>query len=1551
MLVFPILLPPVPLTLERSYDSLLAAFQESQETPYVEDEPVLSRKRILDDLEEIENRYGTLMLNAVERETWALVNKTKSAVKAHDLKVIQAAKTSTANAINPLLYSLWRDGWALGWKHAQEEIKILNATSFNLAGSEQFITFAERKGRKKKRKPPIRRAKYPIYGETVKMEDTAMRGAIEQRTVRVAQDLDETTRQEITQHLAAAADPKDPISGKELERRIESSLGKQQFKRSDVSAKDVQKEYRRGGFKRRAQMIATTELMSAYNLAKLSALRTAGFKRVRWQTFEPPIDVCETCWSRNGTVHYIDDLIGARNRLITLQYQPARPTDRGYDPRQYVIPAHPSCRCTWVGVPEGELDDPGRNPRNRNPFPLKGLWASVLTGAIGLGALYLVLGQQAIGRAVGRAITSRQGRLVGETAVDIAEGISELPEQLPQDRPGRVRPTFVGDIDINRASTNLLRTRYNLDEEQARALRKSLIDNPIDDINDLARRIERGDIPGLTPEVFQSKILSTQPLPPTDLTIRLGSLLDSAAIASGGAKEGAYLDMVKESLRGLQISPGVSEEIYREFFTSEKFFSSADELRVRLANRGVQISDREMEIIRTNFVFSPSTLSRDVWDGMKRTPGVGGGSRIVGEEDVLPDYLPTTGVIGGRGTARSDLFQNPDEWPFIGKQGAEEERRLLQEGFRKMKAKVREVFPDYGYPEDQPVPPRVRRITAAMRRQLGQINSLKGQIDVQTEAVRRHLEILRKYGYDVLYKKDAPSGRIIDIQLVESEGGITLTRAQQRRSRIALENLRESHNKRDDLVTNLYDQVFELQRTDTALQTELGRYRTGDAPSGPNRRPPETPPEEPGGSAPVRRTPPPDDGPDGGSVAEAPPAAPLPTTPTVGGPRPEPDPVNVENNAWALARDEMIRDGIYNSSAAEYKSFDTEVAQAGRRKMNEWKAIRRDEKIQGSKIDFAKRQFPRMSQYDYREAARQISDLEDAVNSANTQKFVKAYSQAMLAKDGKGGYLVDAYPEFKRFLEERYASATVFDRIARHFGVRGRTPHYNPRYFSDEAVTGWFDVGRDIEDEWRKAFREGALERMPQPTIIRPRSRNAVEAQPVQESAPSEPVYGYNPKKVDIDLPYGPITSVGELKDAVQDLTGQNPKNRQDAHKKFWDHFWKTDNIISVSDDVGYRMADETQDITNADGDTYWYQLFDMADGRYLVVQAYDGGNVGDGHILAGNDPTELWEYFFQKDLKFPREIKDAAEEIEEITSSLPAPSPRPTGEINPETFSAPNTPLRDSAVSIIMREPENAKTAVSQYSTQKRWLRDAGMIDSKGNHTLEGAIASEYDQFYQSPVTGAIMIANLARQENGVGWLLRHLDEYPSGQVPANIAWDYNNAIPQSKAQKIGKQISRVFDSFDFMADGQKNAMQKTQLFYRPDSVRIQAAEKMIRNPYVLAYALAKEWEDLDLGSSHLHEYIFNETRFTAMAVMKKGWGGIERGYFQEALNLMEVHRLIEQRRTVPPWQIIKRWGSLEDLIRKAYEYEAETGLFQSGQIRTVVEFKRPWRRWRKHG
>lgn len=378
---------------DSTFSPILAQFQDEEPIPYADDEPILPKEEIAEALDSREDRYTGLLTTVGYNSTDQWWKKVEPALEKGDRAFIEKNPWQLSGNFQGLLQGLWNDTWDAGCFHAVKGLNIANQQAADVSeagrspGNFSRAEFADYPLPDYPQEP-FYTAYPPDYGYPLRKTD--LQSAVEQRTLFLANDVNEKTRDRIQASVmnAVSAQGVGGIPKRDrvkLLQQINLALGRQslaEIKDPDVAIgeKLVRTTLRVPGtqtFRSRAKTIAATEISAAYSLGRLQVYTQAGVKRVRWQTLED-LRVCKLCRTRNGIVIEADVLL-AQHQFAFRQR---------IDPTQLVIPCHANDRCFFVALVERRkkdqdmVADPGRNLENRQVEPLKGGW-NVLKNVIG----------------------------------------------------------------------------------------------------------------------------------------------------------------------------------------------------------------------------------------------------------------------------------------------------------------------------------------------------------------------------------------------------------------------------------------------------------------------------------------------------------------------------------------------------------------------------------------------------------------------------------------------------------------------------------------------------------------------------------------------------------------------------------------------------------------------------------------------------------------------------------------------------------------------------------------------------------------------------------------------------------------------------------------------------------------------------------------------------------------------------------------------------------------------------------------------------------------
>ena len=221
-----------------------------------------------------------------------------------------------------------------------------------------------------------------------------------------------------------------------------------------------------------------------------------------------------------------------------------------------------------------------------------------------------------------------------------------------------------------------------------------------------------------------------------------------------------------------------------------------------------------------------------------------------------------------------------------------------------------------------------------------------------------------------------------------------------------------------------------------------------------------------------------------------------------------------------------------------------------------------------------------------------------------------------------------------------------------------------------------------------------------------------------------------------------------------------------------------------------------------------------------------------------------------------------------------------------------------------------------------KSWAIRAGLV-SGDRLTPEGELILTKDPYLQSPITDWYMHFYLSFGDNGLatlpdnpadwgGWtwfVYSFLPEHRS--FTQNELVGYASTIfPEETTQKLTKNLKILLRAYT-----ETYALSGCRYLYTEGDEYV-SGQGWQPNEYLTGYFLAKIWErDYPGQTSVLTEAILSHKLSLAAAL------GISTDTLQERFNALEVLGIIEQRREVPPSQILPRWDSPLELLEQAYD------------------------------
>ncbi|GAA6618137.1 DUF4007 family protein [Scytonema sp. NUACC26] len=219
-----------------------------------------------------------------------------------------------------------------------------------------------------------------------------------------------------------------------------------------------------------------------------------------------------------------------------------------------------------------------------------------------------------------------------------------------------------------------------------------------------------------------------------------------------------------------------------------------------------------------------------------------------------------------------------------------------------------------------------------------------------------------------------------------------------------------------------------------------------------------------------------------------------------------------------------------------------------------------------------------------------------------------------------------------------------------------------------------------------------------------------------------------------------------------------------------------------------------------------------------------------------------------------------------------------------------------------------------------KSWASRAGLIQ-ENRPSPEGEIVWRLDRYFESYITNWLMHFYLSFGDKGLqkapnqpadwgGWsyfIFSFLPQYNTFTVDELL--HHFTSIFEEESKIISTRIKYILRAY---TENQALASCKF-LTVKEDKYSNQNAT--LPNSYLTGYFLTKLWErDFGDATSVLTDDLLQQKMGLAPIL------GIETEALQECLNQLETLALVEQRRTVSPAQVIRRWTDPLALLEKAY-------------------------------
>lgn len=234
------------------------------------------------------------------------------------------------------------------------------------------------------------------------------------------------------------------------------------------------------------------------------------------------------------------------------------------------------------------------------------------------------------------------------------------------------------------------------------------------------------------------------------------------------------------------------------------------------------------------------------------------------------------------------------------------------------------------------------------------------------------------------------------------------------------------------------------------------------------------------------------------------------------------------------------------------------------------------------------------------------------------------------------------------------------------------------------------------------------------------------------------------------------------------------------------------------------------------------------------------------------------------------------------------------------------------------------AKTGLGnkKVGPMKSWAIRSGLV-TNNKLSPEAEIILAQDPYLDSPITDWFMHFYLSLGDKGLAHPPANPAEWGGWTwfvysfLPNHIKFTQDELIgyastvfPEETTKKLTKNLKILLRAYT-----ETYALSGCRYLYTEEDHYI-SGQGWQPNEYLTGYFLAKIWErDYPGQTSVLTEAILSHKLSLAAAL------GISTDTLQERFNALEVLGIIEQRREVPPFQILPRWDSPLELLEAAYD------------------------------
>ena len=306
---------------------------------FASDRPMISRKLIEKALDAVEAPLVDAQVKVIETEAESLLKAVDPFLKSGNLRGIIEASWNASLLLQQPIYSVWADGYEVGAQHMQAEVrgsipKRERSRFTNNSGTPELFVLSSDVA--------------SLLGVFLNLEPgqlvaSSAKAAVLNRAIELAGNFGRSQIVDIKSHLIAAITPQvdtgDPISRKELLRRIEKTLSVGRNRAENISRTELTSAYNVG----RVQMGKRSELVEAFRLIIINDTRTT-----------------EICKSREGLIIPADDTVLLNANTPSLHFRC----------RTTLSPVLPRVNAMHRQI----MQEPGRRAQNRRLVPLMPGW-------------------------------------------------------------------------------------------------------------------------------------------------------------------------------------------------------------------------------------------------------------------------------------------------------------------------------------------------------------------------------------------------------------------------------------------------------------------------------------------------------------------------------------------------------------------------------------------------------------------------------------------------------------------------------------------------------------------------------------------------------------------------------------------------------------------------------------------------------------------------------------------------------------------------------------------------------------------------------------------------------------------------------------------------------------------------------------------------------------------------------------------------------------------------------------------------------------------------